>query len=574
MKQFRRLILSIALSVVPFSGAMAQDIAQIAKSDPLVISGAIGTTNTFYHSTGYQYSSPFQSTIWANLNVSVYGISMPFSLFYSNSDFSFNYPHFSLNLSPTYKEWHGYFGQSSMAFSPYVMNMSFNGVGVEYQGKRLRGGIFYGRLRNAINDNPEDPHARAPQYKRLAWGLKVGYGSNDYYLDLYFLRAYDALSSIDESWRQRVNPQSNLVLGLRGHARITKWLSLTANAATSLFTSDTRAESVPSDKLQRWDKIFDAKYTSNVRFAGDANLNFSLRGINASLSYRIVQPDYTSLGAYYMSNNYQSLGVTAGTHLFRKVSLSGSFSLQSDNLSGKQLFTTKGFVYNANASTRIGKVSLNLRYNGYLQRQYDGMARVNDTTRVNRIMHSIGASAGYSFGEDDLRHSISLSGGWNMNKDLNRFATGMSDVSTNSAGATYSLTVEPWRTDFGASFHHQQSRGYNTRYTSDILTFSAGRSFFEEGNLHVQANLNIIYNKMRHVRENMSLGGDFSAGYTLKQYHTFSLNASVARSNDVNFTGNDEMYNITETQIGLSYTYTFSLLQIKRKIKDETKKKQ
>ena len=161
-----------------------------------------------------------------------------------------------------------------------------------------------------------------------------------------------------------------------------------------------------------------------------------------------------------------------------------------------------------------------------------------------------------------------------MNKDLNRFATGMSDVSTNSAGATYSLTVEPWRTDFGASFHHQQSRGYNTRYTSDILTFSAGRSFFEEGNLHVQANLNIIYNKMRHVRENMSLGGDFSAGYTLKQYHTFSLNASVARSNDVNFTGNDEMYNITETQIGLSYTYTFSLLQIKRKIKDETKKKQ
>jgi len=34
------------------------------------------------------------------------------------------------------------------------------------------------------------------------------------------------------------------------------------------------------------------------------------------------------------------------------------------------------------------------------------------------------------------------------------------------------------------------------------------------------------------------------------------------------------MYNITETQIGLSYTYTFSLLQIKRKIKDETKKKQ
>lgn len=569
----RQLTISAVLATAPLTGVVAQDIAQIAKSDPLVMSGAIGTTNTFYHSTGYQYSSPFQSTVWANLNMSVYGIAMPFSLFYTNSDFSFSYPHFSLNLSPQYREWHGYIGQSSMAFSPYVMNMSFNGVGLEYQGNRLRGGIFYGRLRNAINDDPTDPQARMPQYKRLAWGIKVGYGTKSHYMDLYFLRSYDALTSIDERWQQQVSPQSNLVVGLRGHTRIAKWLSLTANAATSLFTTDTRAQKVPSKKLERWDKIFDAKYTSNMRFAGDASANVSLAGINASLSYRFVQPEYTSLGTYYMSNNYQSLGITAGTRLLRKISLNGSFSMQSDNLSGQQLYTTRGYVYNVGASTRIGKVSLNMRYNGYLQRQYDGTLRVNDTTRVNRIMHSLGASAAYSFGNDELQHNFSLSGGYNKNLDLNPFATGSTDVSTASAGLSYNLNVDAWKTDFGASMHYQQSRGYNTRYTSDIMTLSVGRSFLNDGQLYVQGALNIIYNKMAKVRENMSLGGDLQASYTLKKYHTFSLSANVARSNDVNFTGNDDMYNVTETQIGLSYTYTFSLFEIKRKMDHDTEKK-
>ena len=561
----RRIVIAAILALASLSGAKAQDIAQIAKSDPLIMSGAVGTTNTFYHSTGYRFASPFQSTVWANLNLSVYGIAMPFSLFYSNSDLNFDYPHISLNLSPRYKQWQAFFGQSSMSYSPYVMNMSFNGFGVEYNGQKLRFGAFYGRLRNAVNDDPNDLHARMPQYKRLGWGLKVGYGTQSHYLDLYFLRAYDSPSSIDEAWQSRVSPQSNLVVGLRGSARIAQWLTLSANAATSLFTADTRARSVESNKLQRWDKVFDAKYTSNMRFAGDISANVSLLGVNASVSYKMVQPDYTSLGTYFMSNNYQSLGIAASTHLFRKISLSGNFSVQSDNLSDKQLYTTSGYVYSASAATRLGKVSLSARYNGYWQRQTDGTARVIDSTRVNRIMHSIGGSAAYTLGGETLNHTFSLSGGYNVNKDLNPYANGMTDVKTLSAGLSYNVEVDPWRTDFTTSLHHQQSKGYATKYTSDILSLGAGRAFFQEGNLHLQAALNICYNRMEHMRENMSLGGDMQLAYTLKQVHAFSLTGSVARSNDVNISTNADMYNVTETSIGLSYTYTFSLFEIKRK---------
>lgn len=545
-----------------------QTISNISKSDPLIITGAIGTSNHYYHSSGFQYASPFASSAWASMNISLYGISMPVAFYYTNSEFSFNYPHISFNLNPSYKNWQGYIGQSTMQFSSYIMNMSFNGIGIEYKSdKGLRFGAFYGRLRNAINDDPEDLDARLPQYRRTAWGFKVGYGSGANSIDLYVMRAWDTESSVREYWRSRIAPEENLLVGLRGTTRLTKWLGISANVATSLFTTDNRVDNVDSRKLEDWDKVFDVKYTSSMRFAGDVSANITLKGLNTSIFYRMVQPEYRSMGAFYMSNNYQSLGISANTHLFHKVSLGGNFSLQSDNLSKEQLYTNKGFVYSANASTRIGQVGLSARYSGYQQKQYDGSIRVNDSTRVHRIMHSIGGSATYSLQRDILTHTFTISGGYNMNKDLNKFATGVSDVKTISGAATYNVRVEPWNTDFAGTLNHQQSIGYDRKYTSDILSLTTVRTFFEENQLNVSATLNVCYNRLEKMRENMSLGGDMQIGWTLNKVHNFSLSGGIARSNDVNITDNESMYNVTEVNVGLNYTYTFSLFELKRKAK-------
>lgn len=543
----------------------AQDISQIAKSDPLIISGAVGTNNTWYHSTGYSYASPLQSSVWANLNISLYGFSMPFSLYYTNSDWNFSYPHIAFRFSPTYKNWHMFIGQGSMGFSSYVMNTSVNGFGLEYNGGKLRFGAFYGRLRSAINDDPELLDARRPQYKRIGWGAKVGYGSGKHHVDLYFLRAYDCPSSIDERWWASVSPQSNLVVGLCGQTQPLKWLSLTANVATSAFTDNTNAPKVESGRVTEFDKIFEAKYTSLMRFAGDAAINLNLSKINASVFYRLIQPNYQTLGTNYMSNNYHALGVNLSTRVLKKISLSGSFSAQADNLSKEQLYTTKGYVYSANAGTRFGKTNVSLRYSGYLQDQGDGTAIVTDSSRVYRAMHSFGASVTRNWQSQSLSHTFSMSAGYNVNQDLNRFATGQTDVKTISGGVNYSLLVEPWQTDFSATLNHQESRGYNRRYSSDILALTASRSFFEQNPLTISATISTCYNKMRNIRENMSLGGDMQVNYSLKKVHNFGLTASVARSNDVNITSNEDMYNVTEINVGVSYTYTFTLLEIKRK---------
>jgi hypothetical protein len=549
--------------------AHAQDISQIAQSDPLIITGVIGTNNTYYHSSiGDGYRSPLSNSFYVNLNISLYGISMPFSLYYSNDNLDFNYPHISFNLNPRYKNWTGYIGQSSMDYSSYVLSMSFNGVGVEYNDeKRWRFGAFYGVLRNAVNDDPNDPSARNPEYKRVGWGFKVGYGNGNNFIDLYVLRAWDKLKSLDDYWQQRVSPMENVAIALKGCARPFPWFSLTGNLAASMFSTDTRTDKVESATADKWSSVFDTRYSSLARFAGDVSATFTVNNLlNASVVYRMVQPDYTSLGAYYMSNNYHSFGLNLSGNPINDLSLTATFSAQSDNLTNKQLYTTKGYVYSLTASTRIGRhFNITAGYNGYTQKQSDGTAKVNDTTRVDRIMQSFSLTPSASFDNDAFSHSVSLSGSITDNKDRNKFSTGESDVTSKAIGLGYTLGVKAWEMDFMSNINYQVSDGYQTRYKSSVATIGTSRSFMKEKELNVGLNFSLCYNEVEKQSKSLSLGADLTASYTLKKAHAFSLTAGISKYGDVNQTKRRSSLDALDITASLNYTYTFSLLEIKRK---------
>ena len=567
---FRTGLVAAVISLVPVSG-YSQDISQIAKSDPLIITGAVGTQNAYYHSSSGGFASPLSNSVYANLNISFYGFSMPFSFYYSNSDLNFSYPRFSFNISPTYKNWTLHLGTHVLPMSPYIYNIPFEGAGLEYNGQRLRFGMFYGRLRHAINDNPLDPKARSPQYSRMGWGFKVGYGSGRHYLDLYVFKGYDRLSSLAAEWRRTTEAKENLSVALRGHTSLGNWMSLTANVAASIFSTDLSADRIHSDEIDKWDKIFDARYSSLYRFAGDVNLNLSLGGVFTSVSYKLVQPDYTSLGLSYISNNYQSLGLSMSGSLTRNIILSGNFAYQNDNLNNKQLYTTRGYVYSANAVVNLSR-SLNLTagYSGYLQQQCAGTMEVNDTTRVNRIMHNLHLAPSYSFEAGGNSHTVSLTGGYTQNKDLNPFSTGESDVKTISYGAGYGVSVERIKTDFGLNYSHQTSEGYERKYTSDVISGSAGRSFLEDKNLTASLTLSACRNHIAGENTNWSVGVDLYAGYTLKKVHSFSFSAGYSRYNDMNIV--DVMkYSSYDLNCSLNYNYTFMLLELKRKASKKQK---
>ena len=571
----RLTVLALALYIPPLfgqGGAFAQSIDQIVKSDPLIITGAIGTQNTYYHSSmGYDGRAQLSNTLYANLNISFYGINMPFSFYLSNGSASWSYPQFSLSMSPSWHDWTLHLGERSMAFSNYVYNSPFYGFGLEYGGHNIRFGAFWGRLKRAISDDPTDPAARSPQYSRYGWGFKVGYGSSQSYLDLFVFQARDRIGSIDEHWQNTIVPQENLAVGVKGRVSFLKHFSLTANAAASLFTYDTRAENVPDSIIGKWGKIFDSKYTSNARFAGDAALNYSMRNFNLSLQYKYVQPNYATLGTGYVSNNYSSIGVGSNLSLFKgRVTLNGNFSHQEDNLSGEQLYTTKGLVYNGALNWRVSNaLNLNATYNGYRQLQTDGVLQVNDTTKVDRLMHSLTSSANYNFQTEDLLHAIGVSYNLSKNLDRNILTNGAGDVTTHALGTNYSLSVEPWEMAFSVGYNHQRSKSQSGHFTTNMFSFSTGRAFLESKDLRLDGSLSYAINEAQGTRTN-TFGGFLSSSYALKEVHQFGLSAGYnhyAQTYDT-AAGSGSTSN-WDFNVSFNYNYTFTLLEIKRKSKEQ-----
>lgn len=259
--------------------------------------------------------------------------------------------------------------------------------------------------------------------------------------------------------------------------------------------------------------------------------------------------------------------------LFNKVTLAANFSGQSDNLNNKQLYTTNGYVYSASAGMNIGQnFNITAMYNGYLQNQTDGSVEVNDTTRVNRILHSASIMPSYNIMGNVLDHSISLSANYTANKDLNKFSIGQSDVTTLALGASYSMNVKPWATSFGFNLSHQQTDGFNMKYLSDVASFTTGRSFLKDNNLSLSMTLSAIYNEVKRQSKSLSLAFDMSASYTLAKAHAFSFSAQFSKYGDVNIDKTRSTLDATDIRLSLNYVYTFSLLEIKNKKKEGAKK--
>ncbi len=541
------------------------------KKDPLIITGALGTQSTLYYSSGGSFASPLNYSMYANMNVNLYGYNMPFAFYYSCNNYSFSHPQFAFNFSPTYKGWTLHVGRRSMPFSAYVYNLPFNGLGIEYKSPTsgFRFGLFYGILREAVNFEPGEMPSGKPVYKRSGWGLKVGYGSTRNFVDLYLFRSQDHQSSIDDIWYDDIFAQENIVLGLRGRWQIFKQLSLTGNVASSIFSTDTKAPQLTGGNTDKYDDLFDIRYTSLMRWAGDLTLAATFRTVSLSLFYKLIQPDYMSMGVSYMNNNYHNIGTAANLRL-GNLSLAGNFSFQEDNISGEQLYTTRGLTYSLNASVPVGnKVSLSANYNGFRQCQYDGTAHVNDTTRINRSMNSFSGTASYNTNTESLGHYFSLTGNYSINEDKNKTIAGTGDVGTLAVGSNYSLSVIPIETNFSFNYSYQQSDGYDSKYTTSVYTLSASKALLKNRNLSLNASASLVDNRM-DSDQSITMAANLSTAYTLAKVHNFTLNLNYSRYTNTNLVldeyQRDKGYDFT---CSFSYSFSFTAFSIKRRAKEE-----
>ena len=628
----------------------AQDYEQQTIVDPLTVSGTVGTQITSsWNNADLHYNSPFSAIAYANTILNVYGISVPMNINFINvnsKQFNFSEPSFTINFSPTWNRFTFYLGTACMNFSNYTYNgISFDGVGMEYRGKKFRFGGFYGNFDHATTFRTELDDRDAiqylsdsllgmnnvayttfPQFKRRAYAGHVSVGSTRNYVDLSLLHAIDDLNSLPSEWYMyniyssevidttlvmrdsTIKGKENLALGLKGHFTIGKWAMFEANLGASLFTPDITREEIVLDESSGTDAatankfiggfrkagLYNVRYASEIRFAGDALLNLNFKPVSATLTYRFVQPNYTSLGANGFNQNAQTFGSNISTSLLNRTAfLTLNAFLQRDNMDKKQIFTNQVGSYSINWNNFFNdNIGLAVLYNGVTQKQLDGVLEVPEEIRVNQITHSLDITPSYTLSLDN-EHTFSVEFNLLQNKNRNKLMEEDFNVTTTSYGLGYEVYFTRSRVSLDATYEYSLSRSYGNDYNSHCLSggtsyrilqkedlvlsgtarmtmaFNIEKSEVEDMSESKQRVLNYLANRVgakagTEITNDLSVAARLGARLNYKDQHSASAYFSISNYSDNIIIGQHVAVN-TDIRFMVDYSYSFASRLIKSK---------
>ena len=640
-------LLCLLLLSLPFT-TIAQNSGSHTLADPLTVSGTVGTQITSsWNNADLHYNSPFSAIEYANLTFNVYGISIPVNLNLINvsaKQFDFSRPNFTINATPTWRKFTFYLGTACMNFSNYTYNgISFDGVGMEFKGDYFRFGGFYGNFNHAttfrigLDDRDAIQHlsdsllgmnnvayTTFPQFERKAYAAHVAVGSMKNYVDLSLLHAADDLNSLPSQWYMinmlssdasdtllvvrdsTIKGKENLAMGLKGHFTFGKHVLFETNLGASFFTPDITREEIVIDGGDaelanrvlngvRNTGLFNVRYGSEVRFAGDALLNLNIRPVRATFTYRFVQPDYTSLGANGFNQNAQTYGTNISSSLFNNTAfLSLNGYLQRDNLDKKQLFTNQVGSYTVSWSNFFNEnIGLAVMYNGVTQKQFDGAMEVPDEIRINQITHSFDLSPSYTLSLDN-DHTFSLEFNLLQNKNRNKLMeTPSFNVTTTSYGVGYEVDLARQRMSVDANYDYSLSRSPGNNYNSHCLSGGTTYKFIEKDDMILSGNarLSMAYNVEKTQAEeltdserqvlnhlasrigaevgeemtnDLSVAARLGASLNYKNHHRASVFFAISNYSDNIIIGQHVAIN-TDVRFMVEYSYSFASRLVKSK---------
>ncbi|WP_440134407.1 hypothetical protein [Chitinophaga sancti] len=281
--------------------ASAQAIDQLGLKKGITMNGSINASMTAYRAYGIaQRRDPFAWYLNGNVNMNLFGYSLPFSFSYSNQGSSYSQPFNQYRFAPSYKWAKLYLGSSSMQFSSYTLaGHVFNGAGVELNPGKWRMAAMYGTFLKAEN--------------RKGYGTKLGYENNGNSYSISFFAAKDPA-------------HYNQTAAIAIKQRISKRIFADAEYSVSLLN----------------DLFFDA-IQAGVGYNGNT---YALQ-----LRYERIAPGYNTLGAYAVVNDMRNITIAPAVQLFKgRMSVTGNAGMQVNNLDHAKMSDTRRWVASINTS--------------------------------------------------------------------------------------------------------------------------------------------------------------------------------------------------------------------------------
>ncbi|MBN8679302.1 MAG: hypothetical protein J0M29_13830 [Chitinophagales bacterium] len=520
----------------------AQDLSQISKEKPFRWTGTLNMGLDGYANSGNVpiRSDRFAWRLSGNPTAYLYGFELPFSFTLGQQIRDVRYPTFNqFGVSPTYKWVKLHAGWRNMDFSPYTLaGHSFLGGGVELTPGKFRFAAMYGRFHRAAATNAGQEYF-LPTYKRMGYGVKIGVGTSNNYLDLMAFKAKDQPGSVVIPDSLGITPAENLVLGLSGRATLWRKFSLSLDGAASAYTRNQNSEEVSLDSLQMGeyygaDEVLTPRFSTRVNFAGKATMGYNSQNFGLNLGYEHIDPEYATMGAYFFNNDIENYTLSPMMAFARgKVRLFGSYGVQRNNLLGNRSETSWRNIGSANLSINPGpKFGLDLNYSNYRMNQTSTAFELSDSLKLAQATTQYSVTPRYSVFGKNAVHTFILNGVYQQLDDQNPLTEKFGDVRARVGVLTWAASFIETKLSVNTGFNYNSVQLGQTQTANYGLSAGVGKPVAKE-KLTLQANGAWNIARLNGDADGAIVNASFSANWLVQTKHSLNFGLHFIRSTSV-----------------------------------------
>lgn len=557
-----------------FSGGLtgrsfAQDVEKMLAAKPVAFSGSLNVTSIFYNAKGIPNRYlPFNYVITGSPVLSIYGFQVPVTFTIGKQQSNFTQPFNQFGLSPTYKWVTLHAGYRNLFFSPYTLaGHTFLGGGVELNPGKIRLAAIYGQFNKAtIGDTAQSLLFSNASYKRTGMSARIGYGTENNFVDLIVLKAKDHAGSLPVSKgfadSSGMAPAENTVAGYVLRFTFFKnRLSFESNGALSLYTHDVNAPRLEDSAFEKGveplNALTTARTSSELYGAIDAALRYKTRNFSLKLQYRHIDPGYQSMGAYFLNNDLENYTIAPAFMAWkRRIRFSGSLGIQHDDLSKQKRAKANKVIGSANLSADISaRLSVDVNYSNYSINQRVKTIRFADSLKVVQSSTQLSFSPRYTITGTSLSHTLAFAANLSKARELNpaREDSLNSDIDTYNYLLSYQLNFIPQQATLSVSFNHTELKSSFLADGNDGVTLGLSKSWLKN-KLNVSASSGWLISK-RNEEKGRIINGALQCRYNFINRHMLRVTVYYMDSRPNNPTPTYPKYTETRAEIG----YGFSL---------------
>lgn len=538
----KKVFLTLIFSVFFSSLSFAQDLSQIKKAKPFKISGS-ASLRGIYMNNGNELKggTPFSYMLTGSPTISIYGLDIPLNFIWSPQGKEFQQPFNQYGASPHYKWATVHLGYRNINYNPYTLGgHTMLGAGFDLTPKKWKIGFMYGRLAAATKIDTISQTLQPVSFTRKGIAGKIGYGNTKHNVDWSFLTAQDDsaslkvnLSALGQKYGKEITPSGNFVTGIIFKTQLTKNFFWEGNYALSLYTRDLRNPSSigePNNSFtkQLFRRLIYLNQSTEFYKAIQTSIGYKLKNFNIKLRYLRIEPEFKSMGAYFINNDVQNITLMPSfTLMKKKVNINSSIGIQNDNLNKLKRTTSNRVIGSIAVNAFFSKkFILTTNYSNYSINQAPNIQRIADTFRITQTTQNLSFTPIYTLTNTKRNQTFLLNINYNKLNDFNTtyaISTQNRTLNTMSNILSYKITNNATKLGYTFGVNYNKVSGNLLNDNNVGGTFGIDKTF-KKDKATVAFNNTVLSGK-RNNSSTLILSSGLTSSIKLNKMHSFSLGA-------------------------------------------------